>query len=129
MAASSGVARPQAPRALAWGVEIKYFVNCSIFLLFDTVQYCSCEVGPGRNPWLATLLAASPPSGMTRQGVPPCGAGSREPNPRLAGGGTWRTVLSPALTMLDVGELLALRLASCSVWRYARWTYCSVECE
>jgi hypothetical protein len=39
-------------------VEIKYFVNCSIFLLFDIVQYCSCEVGPGRNRWLATLLRA-----------------------------------------------------------------------
>jgi hypothetical protein len=53
---TSGVARPQTTRALAWGVEIKYFVNCSTFLLFDTVQYCSCDVGPGRNPWLATLL-------------------------------------------------------------------------
>jgi hypothetical protein len=34
---TSGVARTQAMGALAWGVQIKYLVNCSNFLLFDIV--------------------------------------------------------------------------------------------
>jgi hypothetical protein len=33
----SGVARPQATRAFAWGVEEKSFVHCSDFTLFNTV--------------------------------------------------------------------------------------------
>jgi hypothetical protein len=35
--ATSGVARPQATRAFAWGVEEKSFVHCSDFTLFNTV--------------------------------------------------------------------------------------------
>jgi hypothetical protein len=46
---------------------------------------------------LVMTMAVSPPLGMTDQEVAPCGAGSWEPNPRLAAGSTWQTELSPVL--------------------------------
>jgi hypothetical protein len=52
----SGVARPQATGALAWGVEANSFVTVAFCTLFNTVLYCSNVVGLGLTTWLATLL-------------------------------------------------------------------------
>jgi hypothetical protein len=56
--ARSGVARPQATGALAWGVEANSFVTVAFCTLFNTVLYCSDVVGLGLTTWLVTLLVA-----------------------------------------------------------------------
>jgi hypothetical protein len=53
----SGVARPQATGALAWGVVMKPFVYCSIFALFGTIYYCSQCSWPGT--WLLAGYATA----------------------------------------------------------------------
>jgi hypothetical protein len=63
---SSGVARPQATGALAWGVEVKPFVTVAYIhclVLFTTV---SKAIGLGRDCWLATLLGSRVALGALR---------------------------------------------------------------
>jgi hypothetical protein len=57
--AASGVARPHATGALAWGVVMKPFVTVAYLhylVLFITI---ASAVGLGRGSWLATLLRAA----------------------------------------------------------------------
>ena len=54
--APRGVARPKATLAMAWGVTLNFFVDCSYFMYYFTLLVLWHEAGLGRCYILATLL-------------------------------------------------------------------------